>query len=286
MMNRNKLFDSKKSQSGLLPIILVVVGLVSVATVLTGINITGFFALNESNETLTTPSIIEIPVNTIPTETPPITTPVETPPIENIPIVGNITNVIPDIGSPNVTQGESNVTSPTQIINETDATLPKENVTQSVENITENVTLPVVNVTVNITQPAINVTINITQPVENVTINKTPVNTTPTETPPIVLPLPIVEKPSLNITIESPSKITRGSTIIVKSVVTNTGSVEAKNVVLSWKLPSGFEIVSGNQTENCGNLELNNSCTSIISVQTSFSTVLGLNKIKVVVTHE
>jgi hypothetical protein len=93
---------------------------------------------------------------------------------------------------------------------------------------------------------------------------------------------------SRNFTVEilRPEKITRGEIIEIKAVVTNTGSVEIKSVLLTWELPRGFEIVSGNERENCGILETNASCTSVIIVQSSLSAELGVNEIKVKVSYE
>jgi len=90
----------------------------------------------------------------------------------------------------------------------------------------------------------------------------------------------------LEVVIDSPGKITRGEIIEVKATVTNTGSTEAKNVVLTWQLPHEFEIVSGSQTENCGDLEPNASYESTITIQTSIHAELGNNEIKIVVNYE
>jgi transposase len=81
-------------------------------------------------------------------------------------------------------------------------------------------------------------------------------------------------------------KITRGEEFNVKSYVNNIDSSKAKNVVLNWQLPNGFEIVSGNLVENCGDLEPNNACVSEIILKTDISTTLGISDIKIVVNYE
>jgi hypothetical protein len=96
------------------------------------------------------------------------------------------------------------------------------------------------------------------------------------------------QKTPVNFEIELnyPQKITRGEIIAVKASAINTGSSTARNVVLDWKLPQDFTIVSGNQSESCGDVEQNGSCDSQISLKTDVSTVLGLKEIKVVVSYE
>jgi len=96
------------------------------------------------------------------------------------------------------------------------------------------------------------------------------------------------QKSAVNFEIELnyPQRITRGEIILVKARAVNTGSSTAKNVVLDWKLPDGFSIVSGNEREFCGSLDQNGICDSQISIETDASTVLGLNEIKVVVNYE
>ena len=264
----NKLFDTTKSQSGLLPVVLVVVGLVSIAVVFNQVNITGFFASNESNQTDVPTTTTENPIDTT-QETNPVIAP-ETAPVENIttvetPSTENIIapppekNVTPDTGL-NITQTET-------------PSLPATNEAVLIENVT--------------TQPIENVAQNVTQPVnktENATTNET-IPTEPSEIIPIEpVPMPTPENPILNVTIDYPAKITRGELVNVKANVTNTGA-DANNVVLTWQLPSGFEIISGKQETICGTLASGSSCISEISVSTSFSTKLGKNGIKVVVNY-
>lgn len=96
------------------------------------------------------------------------------------------------------------------------------------------------------------------------------------------------QKSAVNFEIELnySQRTTRGEIIPVKVSATNTGSSTAKNVVLEWKLPGGFSIVSGNQNELCGDVEQNSSCDSQIDLKTDVSTVLGLKEIKVVISYE
>jgi uncharacterized repeat protein (TIGR01451 family) len=96
------------------------------------------------------------------------------------------------------------------------------------------------------------------------------------------------QKSAVNFEIELnyPQKTTRGEIIPIKASATNTGSSTAKNVVLEWKLPDGFSIVSGNESDFCGDMEQNSICDSQINLKTDVSTVLGLKEIKVVVNYE
>jgi hypothetical protein len=107
-------------------------------------------------------------------------------------------------------------------------------------------------------------------------------NETATET---VEQTPVYE-PSLIVEIIHPTKTTRGGTVEIKAIVRNVGLADANNVLISWELSTGFAIISGNQIENCGTISPNDSCTSVITAQTSISTMLGKNEIKVVVSYE
>jgi len=138
---------------------------------------------------------------------------------------------------------------------------------ETVENVTSNIS---VNETLeNIT----NETSNETSQIEN-----TNENTTSNETQPVL-------KPVFDVNLEYLEKITRRETVNVKAVVKNIGSL-AKSVSLEWVLPSGFEIVSGNEIELCGDLNTDGSCSSEIGVRANLSAVLGLNEIRVVVSYE
>jgi len=93
---------------------------------------------------------------------------------------------------------------------------------------------------------------------------------------------PMVSK--FNINFEYPSKITRGEEFTVKAYVSNIASSSAKNIVIEWKLPEGFEITS--KTENCETLEPSGSCVSDVTVKSSLSTALGKNDVKIVINYE
>lgn len=94
----------------------------------------------------------------------------------------------------------------------------------------------------------------------------------------------IESHPKMDITLDYPQKITRGGEFSIKAYVTNIGSLTAKNVVINWQLPYGFEIVSDNS--NCANLESNSVCNSEITVKSSVSTELGINDLKIVINYE
>ena len=114
--------------------------------------------------------------------------------------------------------------------------------------------------------------------------NETPpveVNETFNDTP--VIEIPIEAHPKFDIIFEYQQKITRLEEFRIKAYITNVGS-SAKNILIDWKLPEGFEIISSNQ--NCDNLDSNKSCISEVIVKSSFSTALGRNDIKIVINYE
>ena len=80
-----------------------------------------------------------------------------------------------------------------------------------------------------------------------------------------------------------PDKITRGESIVVKATVKNTDSVPF-NVRLEWIVPNGF--VVDESTKICGVVGPSEVCESEIILKTDFSTVLGLNEVKIVVHYE
>lgn len=187
----------------------------------------------------------------------------------------NLETNTPETTSQNETIPENitDIPLPENIINETNPII-EENVSVNVSS-NETIPLPIENI---INRTTENIT-DISLPETNIT------NETEEETEKIS-PIPPQEEIVLNIRIESPEKITRGEIVTIKSTVVNSGSTEAKSVILTWQLPKMFEIVSGSQEKNCGNLEPNGSCTSEISVLTSYSTELGKNDVKVVVSYE
>jgi len=130
-----------------------------------------------------------------------------------------------------------------------------------------------------------NATANVTIPVPTPPVSDNATNeTTPTPVPtPILSPTP-VEKPNLDIQILYPQKITRNSLVTITANITNSGNAAAKNLAVNWKLPDNFTIIT--KQENCVNLEPNSACTSEITVQTSLSTKVGPNSVKLVVNYE
>ena len=87
-----------------------------------------------------------------------------------------------------------------------------------------------------------------------------------------------------SVDVSYPQKITRRDPIMLTAVVTNPNYVALRNVSLEWALPQGIELVS---TEgSCELLEQNSSCTLIAELQTSLSTSLGINEIKVAIKYE
>jgi len=164
-------------------------------------------------------------------------------------------------------------------------------------NIVENINLSIINISTEKNASSENLSVEFSY--ETVPeINKTPneseeVNESIIE-PNFTVPIipneteEIPEKTPINFEIELDysEKIIRGEIITVKASVINIDSSTARNIVLSWKIPDGFEIVSDNENEFCGILEPNDVCMSEISLKTDISTVLGMNEIKVVVNYE
>jgi len=170
----------------------------------------------------------------------------------------------------------SNLTDNFNITNETFSNLTQNiSVNESLENITNNET--VVNETL-----IINETSNETSQ-ENFTINETEILNETNET--FIEPEIPIEEPVFDIKLNYPQKITRGEILNIKAEIKISNS-SARNVVLKWVLPNSFDIISGNEKEFCGDLDIDEPCYSEISVKTDFSTVLGLNEIKVVVSYE
>lgn len=89
-------------------------------------------------------------------------------------------------------------------------------------------------------------------------------------------------KPTFDLQLSYPDRITRGETIEISATLTS--DVFAKGVYLKWLLPMGFEIVSGNAIEDCGNLD-GNACIANISVMTSNANI-GLGDLRIVVDYE
>jgi len=157
-------------------------------------------------------------------------------------------------------------------------------------NVSENFTLGnetsynlTENVSSNETNASDNTSLGINETLENITINETLItNETSNETS---IEPEVPQESIFNINLIYSEKITRGETITVRANVINSGS-PTRNVVLIWKVPDDFEIVSENDREFCGNLNTNDVCVSEIRLKTNVSTILGLNEIKVVVSYE
>lgn len=197
----------------------------------------------------------------------------------------NITNIT----QPDLMQTFENVTqAPEPIIVVPNDTLTTPELTVTLPNETQT-TLPQEDNTMDITVPE-NISIDINQnttieqnATENILQNETLEQSPQTD----YAPEPVQEQfKELNVDIIYPTKITRTETLNLTAVVTNPNSVSVKNVFATWNLPSGFEIVSGSQTEFCGILEVNASCTSMITIQSSLASQLGTNEIKVSVSYE
>ena len=117
---------------------------------------------------------------------------------------------------------------------------------------------------------------NITRPDEN--------ETTQPERNETILPLAEettkIEIPQLEIQLIHPDKITRGEYIEVKAIITNFGGV-ARDVLITWDLPFGFTIISGDKITNCGDFDNGEVCNFSIDVHSSVSTLSGINEIKI-----
>ena len=55
----------------------------------------------------------------------------------------------------------------------------------------------------------------------------------------------------------------------------------AGDVLITWDLPFGFEIISGDKITNCGSLDNGETCNFSIDVRSSVSTSSGINEIKI-----
>jgi hypothetical protein len=196
-------------------------------------------------------------------------------------IVSLVISVAIAFASQNTTLSTNVSTLETLEINTSDIEVQNESALQldlTLENVTNT------NAKTNTTETTTEETITVETINETITneTNKTIVpalNETPS--PEFQIPSEII----LDINIESPQKITRGENLNVRAIVTNLGIRKARNVVIIWKLPLGFEIVLGNVEKNCGDLLSNDSCISEISITTS-AAKLGENEIKVVVSYE
>jgi len=87
---------------------------------------------------------------------------------------------------------------------------------------------------------------------------------------------------SLDISIEAPGRVTRSNELAIKATI--TARADAKNIAITWLLPSGFETVS--ESSGCSSLQSGQSCVAEILVRSNTSAQLGPNAIKVNVTYE
>lgn len=115
-------------------------------------------------------------------------------------------------------------------------------------------------------------------------ITTTTSSTIPTTAETIDTGLITEENTEMNVTIETPEKITRGSNFVLKATVTNTFST-SKTIKIRWELPEGFSI-SPDKFYACSNVDSGNTCISEITVMTTSSTGLGKSQIRVVVDHD
>jgi uncharacterized repeat protein (TIGR01451 family) len=143
-------------------------------------------------------------------------------------------------------------------------TLNDSNITQIIETAIENAS----NSSVEINDSLVPVEI-----IENMTNDTNILNETPLES-----------SSKFDISFDYPQKITRGEEFRIKAYITNTGSYVAKNIVVNWQLPEGFEIIS--KSESCENLEPDSNCASEITVKSAVIAALGKNDLKVVVNYE
>ena len=91
---------------------------------------------------------------------------------------------------------------------------------------------------------------------------------------------PFVKK--IEIKVEYPERITRGENFKIKAFIKSLDQ-KVRISEVKWELPSGFEILDKN--EDCEVVEKDSFCTSEILVS-SFSSELGKNEVKIVVSYE
>jgi hypothetical protein len=185
------------------------------------------------------------------------------------------TSPLTESSYPNLSQNTDSIINITNASIDENANLSATNISTEKNDSRDNLTVEILNETIQEINKSLGGNESVI--VSNFTVSE-PVNETQ-EMP---------QKSAVNFEIELnyPQRITRGEIVLVKARAVNTGSMTARNVVLDWKLPDGFSIVSGNERELCGSLDQNGICDSQISIETDVSTVLGLNEIKVVVSYE
>ena len=95
----------------------------------------------------------------------------------------------------------------------------------------------------------------------------------------------ILPPPDLDLQLTYPSKITRGEIVVIEAGVTNVGG-KAKNLGLKYLSPGSFGSSPYGQEMDCGDLDTGETCIFIIRLQTSSTTTLGINEIKVTASYE
>ena len=93
-----------------------------------------------------------------------------------------------------------------------------------------------------------------------------------------------IPPPDLDLQLTYPSKITRGEIAVIEAAVTNAGGM-AKNLGLKYLPPESFENPY-RQEMDCGDLDTGETCIFIIRLQTSSTTALGIDEIKVTASYE
>jgi predicted transcriptional regulator len=177
----------------------------------------------------------------------------------NLILVDNVTENVTFTG--NVSESISVIINQTGVLDVRNQTL--ENVSVPTENLTANETI-----------------LDVTLPAENVSANQTEANATDETV--IIEP----QNPVLAVRIVSPDRIIRGEEFDISAVVTNSGRGEARNVQLSWEIPSGFEVVSGGAEASCGTINLDSECTISLTLSSSIATEIGRGELKVKVRYE
>jgi len=104
--------------------------------------------------------------------------------------------------------------------------------------------------------------------------------------PPAEPPAEEFLEPVLEARILSPGKITRGEQFDISGVVSNSGTGEARNVRLTWEIPSGFEVVSGETETLCEVLPPDSECMSSLTLSSFLSTNIGRSEFRILVNYE
>jgi hypothetical protein len=143
---------------------------------------------------------------------------------------------------------------------------------QILENLQEVINEDGLNITVeNTTVPITSISIPLTSTTVEIPLNYNTANS-------------IDDVYPLQVSVDVYGKITRGELIKIKATIYNPSSFDAKNVLVDWQLPTGFQVLS---TEGeCGTIATNSSCEITANVQSFVSAELGKNEIKVVVSYE